>query len=66
MGTGQGFSTRLINRLGSGREILNPFKFDTNTNPTQHDLLPRSNYNAQGIQVPCSTSDENIQLSLGT
>jgi len=40
MGTGQDFSTRLINGLGSGREIFNPYKFDTN--PTRPDLLPSS------------------------
>jgi len=31
----QDFSTRLIKGLGSGRVILNPFKFDTNTNLTR-------------------------------
>jgi len=29
------FPTRLIKRLGSGRAIINPFKFDTNTDPTR-------------------------------
>ena len=45
LGLDQGFSTRLINGLGSGSdsEILNPFKFDTNTNPTRSDPFPNSN-----------------------
>ena len=36
--SGQGFSTRLINGLGSDLKIINSFKLDTNTNPTRSDL----------------------------
>jgi len=42
MGTCQDFLTCLINELGSGPMTLNPFRFDTNTNPIGPDLLPRS------------------------
>ena len=33
------FSTRLLNRSGSGQGIFNPFNFDPNTNPTRPDLF---------------------------
>ena len=44
MGIGQGFSTGLINELGLGWEILNPFKLDMYTNPTRPNMLPSSNF----------------------
>ena len=40
MGISQDFSIYLIKKLGSSREIFNPFKFDMNRNPTWPDLLP--------------------------
>ena len=43
MGIGQEFSTRLINELGSGPDIFNPFNFDMNTN--RHDLTYYSTLN---------------------
>ena len=43
LGSGQSFSTRLINGLGSGWEILNLFNFDMNTNPTLPDSFFNSN-----------------------
>ena len=36
------FSTRLLNKSGSGLGFSNPFKFNPNTNPTRHETLPNS------------------------
>jgi len=39
MSTCQRFSTNLVNVLGSGRYMLNNFKFDWSTNLIPHDLF---------------------------
>ena len=36
--------SNLIKEICLDREILNPFKFDTNTSPTRPELLSNSNY----------------------
>ena len=53
MGIGQGLSIYFANRLGSGQEIFNPFKFDTDTNSIQPNLFP----NPTRCSTKCNSYD---------